>query len=72
VGRSHKVKPLKQVYKDCHHTKYEGLSVPVSHDEIAHRVGELETRREILRKMTQEAQEMGLYDATDNQFPQTD
>ena len=62
---------IEQVYKDCHHTKYEGCQ-PCLHDEIAHRVGEIETRRGILRRMTQEAQEMGLYEATDNQFPQTD
>lgn len=40
---------IEQVYKDCHHTKYEGCQ-PCPHDEIAHRIGELETRKEPIKR----------------------
>jgi hypothetical protein len=62
---------IKAIYADCRHTKYEGCR-PCPHDEIAHRVGELETpQRKAIRALTREAQELDLYGATDGPPPET-
>ena len=44
------------IYADCHHTKYEGCR-PCPHD--------LAVQRYALEQLTREAQEMGLYEATE-------
>jgi hypothetical protein len=61
---------IEAVYAECHHTKYEGCR-PCPHDVIAERVRELETRRESVRWLTEQAQELGLYELTDGPPPVT-
>lgn len=54
---------MRDDYDKCHHTKYLGCR-PCEHDIKAR-------QREALRLLTEQAQEMGLYEATDGPPPVT-